>query len=108
MTDTALVAVLLATAAGALAGGAWAAGQRKARERESAIETPRELLARKDLTRAERAHTLASLGTDYRKAGFLDRAARAYADALDVDPRNLHALAGQQKLHEEQRQWREG
>ncbi len=27
--------------------------------------------------------------------------------ALDVDPRNLHALAGQQKLHEEQRQWRE-
>src|SRR5512139_583974 len=34
MTDTALVAVLLATAAGALAGGAWAAGRRKARERQ--------------------------------------------------------------------------
>jgi lipopolysaccharide assembly protein B len=164
MTDTALVAVLLATAAGALAGGAWAAGRRKARERsrplfrssthyteglrclasgqleaaihelgkvlrdhpeavevqqvvshlyrevgkvERAIEIHRELLARKDLTRAERANALASLGTDYRKAGFLDRSARAYAEALDVDPRNLHALAGQQKLHEEQRQWRE-
>lgn len=164
MTDTALVAVLLAAVAGALAGGAWAAGRRKARERqrplfrssshyteglhclasgqletaihelgkvlrdhpdavevqqvvshlyrevgkvERAIEIHRELLARKDLTRAERAHALASLGTDYRKAGFLDRAGRAYADALDVEPRNLHALAGQQKLHEEQRQWRE-
>jgi lipopolysaccharide biosynthesis regulator YciM len=164
MTDTALLAVLLATAAGALAGGAWAAGRRKAGERrrpgfrssphyteglhclatgqletaihelgkvlrdhpdavevqqvlshlyrevgkvERAIEIHRGLLARQDLTRAERAYALASLGTDYRKAGFLDRAAQAYADALDVDPRNLHALAGQQKLHEEQRQWRE-
>jgi lipopolysaccharide biosynthesis regulator YciM len=164
MTDTALVAVLLAAVAGALAGGAWAAGRKKARERarplfrssshyteglhclatgqletaihelgkvlrehpdavevqqvvshlyrevgkvERAIEIHRELLARKDLTRPERAHALASLGTDYRKAGFLDRAARAYADALEVDPRSLHALAGQQKLHEDQRQWRE-
>jgi lipopolysaccharide assembly protein B len=164
MTDTALVAVLLAVVAGALAGGAWAAGRRKARERqrplfrssshyteglhclatgqletaihelgkvlrdhpdavevqqvvshlyrevgkvERAIEIHRGLIARKDLTRAERAHALASLGTDYRKAGFLDRAAAAYADALAVEPRNLHALAGQQKLHEEQRQWRE-
>ena len=74
---------------------------------ERAIEIHRDLLAHKDLTRSERAHALASLGTDYRKAGFLDRAAQAYADALRVDPRNLHALAGQQKLHEEQRQWRE-
>lgn len=164
MTDTALVAVVLAAAGGALAGGAWAAGRRKARERqrplfrssphyteglhclatgqletaihelgkvlrdhpdavevqqvlghlyrevgkvERALEIHRGLLARQDLTRAERAHVLASLGTDYRKAGFLDRAAKAYAEALDVDARNLHALAGQQKLHEEQRQWRE-
>ncbi|HEX9187712.1 MAG TPA: hypothetical protein VGB87_11595, partial [Vicinamibacteria bacterium] len=74
---------------------------------ERAIAIHRGLLARGDLTRAERAHTLASLGTDYRKAGFLDRAGATYAEALAVDPRNLHALAGQQKLHEEQRQWRE-
>jgi len=164
MTDTALVAVLLAAVAGGLAGGAWVAGRRKAAERqrpafrssphyteglhclatgqldtaihelgkvlrdhpnavevqqvlshlyrevgqvERAIELHRSLLARRDLTRAERAHALASLGTDYRKAGLLDRAGQAYADALDVEPRNLHALAGQQKLHEEQRQWRE-
>ncbi|HYN02351.1 MAG TPA: hypothetical protein VE359_07895 [Vicinamibacteria bacterium] len=164
MTDTALLAVLLATAAGALAGGAWVAGRRKAGERqrpgfrssphyteglhclatgqletaihelgkvlrehpdavevlqvqshlyrevgkvERAIEIHRALLARQDLTRAERAYALASLGTDYRKAGMLDRATQAYGDALDVDPRNVHALAGRQKLHEDQRQWRE-
>jgi lipopolysaccharide biosynthesis regulator YciM len=74
---------------------------------ERAIEMHRALLERSDLTRAERAHTLASLGTDFRKAGLLDRAQKAYADALEVDPKNLHALAGQQKLQEEQRQWRE-
>jgi len=74
---------------------------------ERAIEIHRRLLSRRDLARAERAHALASLGTDYRRAGLLDRAAQAYADALEVDPRNLHALAGRQKLFEEQRQWRE-
>src|SRR5512139_3992250 len=164
MTDTALVAVVVAALGGLLAGAAVTASRRKAGEGrrpafrssphyteglhclatghlesaihelgkvlrdhpdavevqqvlshlyrevgqvERAIEIHRGLLARHDLTRAERAYALASLGTDYRKAGFLDRAAQAYADALDVDPRNLHALAGQQKLHEEQRQWRE-
>jgi lipopolysaccharide biosynthesis regulator YciM len=74
---------------------------------ERAIEMHRRLLGRHDLTRAERAHALASLGTDYRKAGFFDRAAQAYADALELDARNLHAVAGQQKLLEEQRLWRE-
>jgi lipopolysaccharide biosynthesis regulator YciM len=164
MTDTGLVAVAIAAAAGLLAGRAWAASRRRAEQRlrpgfrasphytealhwlaagqldgairefgrvlrehkdavevqqvqshlfrevgkvERAIEMHRALVARSDLTRAERAYALASLGTDYRKAGFLDRAAQAYADALAVDPRNLHALTGQQKLFEEQRQWRE-
>ncbi len=164
MSETAVLAVLLAAGAGVLAGRAWAASRRRAQERsrpsfrssphyteglhclatgqiegairelskvmrdhpgavevqqvlshlfrevgkvERAIEMHRALLGRTDLTRAERAHTLASLGTDYRRAGFLDRAGRAYAEALEVDPRNLHALTGQQKLFEEQRLWRD-
>jgi lipopolysaccharide biosynthesis regulator YciM len=74
---------------------------------ERAIDIHRSLLGRADLTRAERAYVLASLGTDYRKAGLLDRAAQSYGEAIAVDPKNLHALVGQQKLHEEQRQWRE-
>jgi lipopolysaccharide biosynthesis regulator YciM len=164
MTDTAMLAVLVAAGAGLLAGRAWANarrgaswqrrpgfrssahyteglrclanGQLEAAVRElgkvlrdhpdavevqqvlselyreigkveRAIEIHRSLLARTDLSRTERTSALASLGTDYRKAGFLDRAAQAYAEALLVDPKNLHALSGQQKLHEEQRQWRE-
>jgi len=162
MTDTAMLAVLIAAFAGVLAGRAWAASRRRAQERyrpsfrssphyteglhclatgqlegairelskvlrdhpgavevqqvlshlyrevgkvERAIEMHRALLARSDLTRAERAHALANLGTDYRRAGFLDRAGEAYAQALEVDAKNLHALAGQQKLFEEQRLW---
>jgi lipopolysaccharide biosynthesis regulator YciM len=80
---------------------------REAGQVERAIQLHQGLLARADLTRSERAHVLASLGTDFRKAGFLDRAAQAYGDALDVDPGNIHALMGEQKLHEEQRQWQQ-
>jgi lipopolysaccharide biosynthesis regulator YciM len=80
---------------------------REAGQVERAIHVHQSLLARSDLSRAERAHALSSLGTDFRRAGFLDRAARTYAEALEVDPKNIHALIGQQKLAEEQRQWRE-
>lgn len=164
MTESALLAVLLAGAAGLLAGRAWvsanrrgdlrerpafrtsphytqglhylAAGQleltiseltkvaredpdavevlqvlgnllREAGQMERAIQVHQNLLERSDLTRAERAHALASLGTDFRKAGFLDRATRTFAEVLEVDPKNIQALAGMQKLHEEQRQWKE-
>ncbi|HSB61426.1 MAG TPA: tetratricopeptide repeat protein [Vicinamibacteria bacterium] len=78
---------------------------REAGQVQKAIQLHQGLLARPDLSRAERAYVLAALGTDFRKAGFLDRAARAYADALDVDPGNIQSLVGQQKLFEEQRQW---
>jgi lipopolysaccharide biosynthesis regulator YciM len=164
VTDTALLAVLLAGIAGLAAGRAWAAALRRGERRdrpgyrdsthyaqglhyattgqadlaiseltkvaaddpdavevlqvlgnllrekgqaERAIRTHQGLLARTDLTRAERAHALASLGTDFRKAGFLDRADSAFNQVLDLDPKNIHALVGLQKLHEEQRDWRE-
>ena len=164
MTDTALLAVLLAGIAGLAAGRVWAAALRRgerylraeyrdsthytqglhyattgqidlaiselgkvAREdpeavevlqvlgnllrekgqTERAIQTHQALLARPDLTRGERAHALASLGTDFRKAGFLDRADSAFNQVLDMDPKNIHALVGLQKLHEEQRDWRD-
>lgn len=74
---------------------------------EKAIHIHQSLLARSDLARAERAHALASLGADFRRAGFVDRAERAFAEALAVDPNNLYALLGQRKLHEDHRRWRE-
>jgi lipopolysaccharide biosynthesis regulator YciM len=162
MSDTALLAVLLAGVAGLLAGRAWAAALRQERERsghatsphfaqglhylaaghpelaaselakvaredpdavevlqvlgslqreigqvERAIQTHQGLLARRDLSRAERAQALASLGADFRRAGFLDRAGRAFDEALLADPRNVQALIELQKLQEEQRQWTE-
>jgi lipopolysaccharide biosynthesis regulator YciM len=164
LTDTALLAVLLAAIAGLLAGRAWASALRRGEERdraafrasphyiqglhylaagqlelaiselskvardepdavevahvlgnllresgqvERAIQVHQGILARHDLARPERAHVLASLGTDFRKAGFLDRATRTFQEALGVDPRNIHALVGMQKLHEDQREWRE-
>jgi lipopolysaccharide biosynthesis regulator YciM len=163
VSDTALLAVVLAGIAGLLAGRAWAAALRQgerdrvgyrasphyaqglqylasghtelavselakvAREDpeavevlqvlgsllreigqvERAIQTHQALLARPDLSRGERAQALASLGADFRKAGFLDRAARAFDEALAADPRNIQALIELQKLHEEQRQWTE-
>jgi lipopolysaccharide assembly protein B len=164
VTDTALLAVLLATIAGVLAGRAWAAANRRGdlKERpsfrtsphytqglhyltagqlelaiseltkvtredpdavevaqvlgnllreagqvERAIAVHQGLLDRDDLTRGERAHVLACLGMDFRKAGFLDRATRTFAEVLEMDPKNLHALVGLQKLHEEQHQWME-
>jgi lipopolysaccharide assembly protein B len=72
---------------------------------ERAIQVHQGLLEREDLTRAERAHVLACLGMDFRKAGFLDRATHTLAEVLDMDPKNIHALVGLQKLHEEQHQW---
>jgi lipopolysaccharide biosynthesis regulator YciM len=163
MSDTALLAVLLAGIAGLLAGRAWAAALRQgerdragyrasphyaqglqylaaghtelavselgkvAREDpdavevlqvlgsllreigqvERAIQTHQALLARRDLSRAERAQALAALGADFRKAGFLDRAGRTFDEALSADPRNVQALIELQKLHEEQRHWTE-
>ncbi|MGE3375558.1 MAG: tetratricopeptide repeat protein [Vicinamibacteria bacterium] len=74
---------------------------------ERAIQVHQKLLARGDLTRAEQIHARACLGMDFRKAGFLDRAAETFTDVLNLDPKNVHALTGMLKLHEEQRQWRD-
>lgn len=163
MSDTALLAVLLAAIAGLLAGRAWAAALRRSESRgrlafrtsphytqglhylatgqvepaiselskvardndavevllvlgnllreagqvERAIQVHQGLSSRADLTRLERGYVLACLGMDFRKAGFLDRAATAFTEVLEVDPKSIHALVGMQKLHEDQRQWRE-
>ncbi len=74
---------------------------------ERAMQIHQGLVERGDLSRAERAHALVCLGADQRAAGFIDRATRTFEDVLEMEPRNIHALAGLQNLHEEQRRWRE-
>ncbi len=81
--------------------------QRETGQVERAIQIHQGLLARPDLSRAERAHALASLATDFRRAGFLDRADQAFDQALAFDPNNIYALTGRRKVYEDQRQWKE-
>ena len=80
---------------------------RESGQMERAIRVHQGLLDRPDLSRGERAHALVCLGMDLRKAGFIDRATRTFEEVLDIDPKNIHALIGLEKLHEEQRQWRQ-
>jgi lipopolysaccharide biosynthesis regulator YciM len=74
---------------------------------ERAVQLHQRLLARPDLTRAERGQALLALGTDFRKAGFLDRASSSFEEVLALDPGNVHALTEVVKLHEEQRHWQQ-
>jgi lipopolysaccharide biosynthesis regulator YciM len=74
---------------------------------ERAMQLHQALLGRPDLTRSQRTLARVALGQDQRAAGFIDRATRTFEEALEADPRNLQALEGLQKLHEDQRRWRE-
>ena len=161
MIDTAITAVVLAAAAGLLAGRAWrsarmrdeaapgafrssahytqalnslAAGhvdralselEKVAREQPEAFEvqlvlghlmretghversmqTHQALLARDGLSRAQRTQALVGLGQDQRSAGFIDRATRTFEQVLEADTRNLDALEGLARIHEDQRRW---
>ena len=72
-----------------------------------AITVHQSLLQRSRLTRAEHAYVLLSLGLDYKRGGFVDRALEAFNEVLRLDAKNEYALVNLQKLHEEQHQWSE-
>jgi len=72
-----------------------------------AINTHQALLQRAGLRPVEHAHILLCLGLDFRRGGFVDRAAEAFREVLTLDPVNRHALVNLQKLHEDQHQWEE-
>ena len=72
-----------------------------------AINIHQGLLQRQKLKPLEHAYILLCLGLDFRRGGFVDRAHEAFKEVLRLDPKNRHALAQLEKLHEEQRQWAE-
>ena len=72
-----------------------------------AITVHQSLLQRPQLTRQEHAHVVMSLGLDYKRGGFVERALDAFTEVLRLDPKNEYALVNVQKLHEEQHQWSE-
>ena len=80
---------------------------RETGQAEKSIQIHQSLARRPDLNRTEHSFVLSSLGEDYRRAGILDRARRAFDDAMEADSRNIHAVAGHQKLLEDQGLWTE-
>jgi lipopolysaccharide biosynthesis regulator YciM len=72
-----------------------------------AITVHQKLLQRPQLSRLEHAYVLLCLGLDYKRGGFVDRAAEAFNEVLQLDSKNEYALVNLQKLHEEQHQWSE-
>ncbi len=80
---------------------------REAGQVERAMQVHQALVARLDLSRSQRAQARVALGQDQRAAGFIDRASSTFEEVLDGDPKNLQALEGLQKVHEDQRRWRE-
>src|SRR5437773_10436248 len=72
-----------------------------------AITVHQALLQRPKLSKLEQAYVVLCLGLDYKRGGFVDRAAEAFNEVLRLDPKNEYALVNLQKLHEEQHQWSE-
>lgn len=72
---------------------------------ERAIQIHQGLSRRAGMPALARARTFAALGEDYRRAGLLDRAERAFEQALDEDDRNATALLGLQRIREDQGRW---
>jgi lipopolysaccharide biosynthesis regulator YciM len=72
-----------------------------------AITIHQTLLQRPKLSKLEHAYVLLCLALDYKRGGFVDRAAEAFNEVLRLDSKNEYALVNLQKLHEEQHQWLE-
>jgi lipopolysaccharide biosynthesis regulator YciM len=78
---------------------------RRRGEFERAVRVHQHLLARADLSAAERERAQHSLAQDFMKAGLLDRAEEAFR-ALAGSPYATEALLALLQLHERARDWR--
>ena len=72
-----------------------------------AIQLHQRLLRHSRLGKTEQAYVQLSLGLDFKRGGFVDRAFQAFSEVTKIDPDNQYALLNLEKLHEEQQQWRE-
>jgi lipopolysaccharide biosynthesis regulator YciM len=70
-----------------------------------AIRVHENLLARGDLSRAERVASLLDLGEDLREAGLGPRAVGAYEEVLALEPKNARALAALVALRAQEREF---
>ncbi|HEX9638758.1 MAG TPA: tetratricopeptide repeat protein [Acidobacteriota bacterium] len=106
--DPAVEALSRAVAAGAAPFEAYLLLANLFRERgqlERAVRIHRGLLHRGDLSAEQRIQALYDLSLDYRRGGFLDRAAARLEQLLTLDPQHPGALRQLAKLHEATGNW---
>ena len=72
-----------------------------------AVQLHQSLLQHSRLGKTEQAYVQLSLGLDFKRGGFVDRAFQAFLEVTKIDPENQYALINLEKLHEEQQQWQE-
>jgi lipopolysaccharide biosynthesis regulator YciM len=72
---------------------------------ERAVQIHQSILHRPGLSTNEKAHALLSLGMDFKKAGFRDRAIDTFREVVALEPKNAYALASLSKIHEEEQEW---
>jgi len=74
---------------------------------EKAIRIHQSIILRPSLPREFRILSLMNLGADYKKAGLWERAVETFKEAIKIDPNNLDAHIGLEKLYEEEKNWEE-
>ncbi|HXV63959.1 MAG TPA: tetratricopeptide repeat protein [Vicinamibacteria bacterium] len=72
---------------------------------ERAIQIHQSVLHRPGLSRSERAHVLLCLGTDFKRAGFRNRAMQTFEEVTTIEPKNAYALHSLVKIYEEEQDW---
>ncbi len=72
---------------------------------ERAVQIHRGVLSRTNLKPRERALVLFCLALDFKKGGFVDRAASNLQEVLELEPDNREALALLEKLYEGMKDW---
>lgn len=78
---------------------------RNSGEMERAIRVHRDILLRPNLPDDVRRQTFFEIGLDYKRAGLLDRACRAFEEILDRDTKNLPARKELSSLYVNLREW---
>ncbi|MGE0372353.1 MAG: lipopolysaccharide assembly protein LapB [Gammaproteobacteria bacterium] len=78
---------------------------RRQGEVERAIRIHQNLIARPQLTRAQRNRALFELGRDYHQAGLLDRAENLFRELVERDPKQADALRLLGGIYEQENEW---
>ena len=72
---------------------------------ERAIQIHQSILQRPNLSNLERTHALLSLGMDFKRAGFRNRAMDTFTEVISLQQDNVYALLNLRKIHEEDHEW---